>query len=164
MRFSNIIAFGLFGANSALGLAILPREIAEIESVANATAKGIDVFGPIPDDAVKAHEGFYTAEEGTDAWAWIRAQIDIPAHARPATEKRQNYANIGIGMFAQDWCKWILLRPWNRFMFVILTQSMDRQWPGRLVGRCYIRRSALRHAEYVQRRHQLSWSSQQRAA
>ncbi|KAL7782638.1 hypothetical protein V8C43DRAFT_310162 [Trichoderma afarasin] len=104
MRFSNIIAFGLFGANSALGLAILPREIAEIESVANATAKGIDVFGPIPDDAVKAHEGFYTAEEGTDAWAWIRAQIDIPAHARPATEKRQNYANIGIGMFAQDWC------------------------------------------------------------
>ncbi|PNP50588.1 hypothetical protein THARTR1_08804 [Trichoderma harzianum] len=111
MHFSTIIAFSLFGANSALGLAILPREIAEIESVANATAKGIDVFGPIPDDAVKAHEGFYTAEEGTDAWAWIRAQIDIPSHARPETEKRQNYANIGIGMFAQDWCKWTLVTP-----------------------------------------------------
>lgn len=104
MRFTTIVASGLFVANSALALAILPREIAEIESVANATAKGIDVFGPIPGDAVKADNGYYTAEEGTDAWAWIRAQIDIPAHARPETEKRQNYANIGIGMFAQDWC------------------------------------------------------------
>ncbi|RFU82183.1 amidohydrolase [Trichoderma arundinaceum] len=104
MLFSTIIASGLFVANSAFALAILPRELAQIESVANATAKGIDVFGPIPGDAVQADNGYWTAEEGTDAWAWIRAQIDIPSHARPQSEKRQNYANIGIGMFAQDWC------------------------------------------------------------
>lgn len=104
MRFTTIIASGLFAASSVLGLAILPRELAEIESIANATAKGIDVFGPIPDDAVKTDAGYWTAEEGTDAWAWIRAQIDIPAHAHPESTKRQTFANIGIGMFAQDWC------------------------------------------------------------
>ena len=77
------------------------------DSIVAAEAKGIDVYGPIPDDAVKVEDGYYTAEEGTDAWAWIRAQIDLPntEETRREIEKRQGYANIGIGMFAQDWCK-----------------------------------------------------------
>ncbi|MCJ1243179.1 hypothetical protein MMC30_000376 [Trapelia coarctata] len=52
-------------------------------SVANATAAGIDVYG-------------------SKASLWVKAQIDIAAH--PILSKRQGYANIGIGMFAQDWC------------------------------------------------------------
>lgn len=95
-------------AGSVLGAP--PAPLAErtpvAESIVNATALGIDVYGAIPEDAVKVADGHYTAEPGTNAWAWIRAQIDLPdtAHTRSENEKRQ-WANIGIGMFAQDWCK-----------------------------------------------------------
>lgn len=82
------------------------------ESIANATALGVDVYGEIPADAVRVSDGSYTAEPGSQAWAWIRAQIDLPntletrneIENRAALEKRQA-ANIGIGMFSQDWCK-----------------------------------------------------------
>ncbi|ROT38217.1 hypothetical protein SODALDRAFT_296784 [Sodiomyces alkalinus F11] len=78
----------------------------EIESFANATALGVDIFGDIPDDGVR--EGDHvTAEPGTKAWAWIRAQIDIDWDTVPTEqlEKRQGWANIGIGMWAQDNCQ-----------------------------------------------------------
>ena len=72
-----------------------------------ATALGIDVYGPIPADAVKVENGHWSAEPGTLAHAWIKAQFDIDWSRVDAEQiaKRQGYANIGIGMFAQDWCK-----------------------------------------------------------
>ncbi|KAK2606057.1 hypothetical protein QQS21_003575 [Conoideocrella luteorostrata] len=74
------------------------------DSVARAIARGIDIHGPIPSDAVKVEEGHWTAQPGTEAWDWIRAQIDMKPEEHTATEKRE-YANIGIGMFAQDSCR-----------------------------------------------------------
>ncbi|OBR10914.1 Amidohydrolase [Colletotrichum higginsianum IMI 349063] len=108
MHFSTLfLSTALMAAGSVLGAP--PAPLAErtpvAESIVNATALGIDVYGAIPEDAVKVADGHYTAEPGTNAWAWIRAQIDLPdtAHTRSENEKRQ-WANIGIGMFAQDWC------------------------------------------------------------
>ncbi|RCI08398.1 hypothetical protein L249_8822 [Ophiocordyceps polyrhachis-furcata BCC 54312] len=73
-----------------------------IESLANAHRMGVDVWGPIPDDAVKVKDGHYTAEPGTKAWTWIRAQIDLKPGQGP--QRRQIYANMGIGMFIGDQC------------------------------------------------------------
>lgn len=81
----------------------------EIASFANATALGVDIFGAIPDDHVK--EGDHViAQPGSKAWAWIRAQVDIdwdsvPEEQKAQAAKRQNWANIGIGMWAQDNCE-----------------------------------------------------------
>lgn len=111
MHFSAfIIPAGLMAAGSVFAA---PNPIIErapvAESIANATAMGVDVYGGIPDDAVKVTEGQYTAKPGSKAWAWIRAQIDLPdtEETRREIAKRQGWANIGIGMFAQDWCKFI---------------------------------------------------------
>ena len=105
MRSSTFIAsISLLAAGTVLAAPSIPRAIAEIESIANATALGVDVYGPIPDDAVVQDDGHYTAEVGSKAWAWIRAQIDLPRDETNDVEKRQSWANIGIGMFAQDWC------------------------------------------------------------
>ncbi|KAL0941654.1 uncharacterized protein CTRU02_204417 [Colletotrichum truncatum] len=108
MHFSTIlVSAGLMAAGTVLAA---PSQLVErapvAESIANATALGVDVYGSIPDDATKVTDGHYTAEPGTKAWAWIRAQIDLPntAETRSEIEKRQGWANIGIGMFAQDWC------------------------------------------------------------
>ncbi|KAF6839537.1 hypothetical protein CMUS01_04247 [Colletotrichum musicola] len=97
-----VLSFGLLAAQSVLGApsGLDGRDVAE--SIVNATALGVDVYGSIPSDAVEIQAGQYTAEPGTKAWAWIRAQIDLPASEE--VEKRQTWANIGIGMFAQDWC------------------------------------------------------------
>ncbi|EQB54058.1 amidohydrolase [Colletotrichum gloeosporioides Cg-14] len=108
MHFSAfIISVGLMAAGSVLAAPNLAIERTPVaESIANATAMGVDVYGVIPDDAVKVTEDQYTAEPGTKAWAWIRAQIDLPNtdETRRQIEKRQGWANIGIGMFSQDWC------------------------------------------------------------
>jgi hypothetical protein len=79
------------------------------ESIIKANNLGIDIFGPIPSDAVKVEEGHYIAEEGTLAHAWIKAQLDVDL-TKVSKERRdeitkREFANIGIGMFAQDWCK-----------------------------------------------------------
>ncbi|KAK4231606.1 hypothetical protein QBC38DRAFT_495621 [Podospora fimiseda] len=78
------------------------------ESVFNATALGVDVYGDVPGDVEKG-DGFIAAEEGTLAWAWIRAQQDLPeyekeleAQGRPV-EKRQS-TNIRITMYNGDDC------------------------------------------------------------
>ncbi|KAK0716324.1 hypothetical protein B0H67DRAFT_539305 [Lasiosphaeris hirsuta] len=85
---------------------ILARDVPE--SIANATALGINVYGHIPDDAVKIGEGSYTAEVGTLAHAWIRAQIDIDWTSTAAQDEakiaKRELAHIGIGMWTQDWC------------------------------------------------------------
>lgn len=104
MQFSTIIlSLGLAAINGVLAApsTVAVRDVAE--SISNATAMGVDVYGPIPSDAVKVDAHQWTAEPGTKAWAWIRAQIDLDA----GNEKRQGSgpANIGIGMFAQDWCE-----------------------------------------------------------
>lgn len=63
--------------------------------------RGIDVRGPIPSDA-KPIEGGFTFEADSDSAHWARAQIMLASSSD--IEKRQ-YANIGIGMFAQNFCK-----------------------------------------------------------
>ncbi|WQF82339.1 hypothetical protein CDEST_07353 [Colletotrichum destructivum] len=108
-----IFSAGLMACGSVLGApgAVAGRSPVA-ESIANATALGVDVYGQIPADAVRVSDGSHTAEPGSQAWAWIRAQIDLPntletrneIENRAALEKRQA-ANIGIGMFSQDWCK-----------------------------------------------------------
>ncbi|PFH62179.1 hypothetical protein XA68_14720 [Ophiocordyceps unilateralis] len=102
MRFSHVVAF--LDAFAAVLAAPEPAQSLDlsIESLANATALGIDVYGPIPADATKVEEGHYTAEPGTKAWAWIRAQIDLEPGQGP--QRRQIFANIGIGMFIGDQC------------------------------------------------------------
>lgn len=77
-----------------------------VESFVNATALGVDIFEPIPDDGVVLNDRI-VAEPGTKAWAWIRAQIDInwDEVTEEQLQKRQGWANIGIGMWAQDNCK-----------------------------------------------------------
>jgi len=83
------------------------------ESIANATALGINVYGHIPDDAVKIGESSYSAEVGTLAHAWIRAQIDIDWTSETARDAakmvKRELAHIGIGMWTQDWCKFCSL-------------------------------------------------------
>ncbi|EEY20020.1 hypothetical protein VDBG_06129 [Verticillium alfalfae VaMs.102] len=77
-----------------------------VESFVNATALGVDIFEPIPDDGVVLKDRI-VAEPGTKAWAWIRAQIDInwDEVTEEQLQKRQGWANIGIGMWAQDNCQ-----------------------------------------------------------
>ncbi|KAK5998943.1 hypothetical protein PT974_01327 [Cladobotryum mycophilum] len=107
MRFSTILLSSFLAATS-LAAPSPSTALDSIPSIADAKAKGVDVFGPIPNDAVKVKDGHYTAEPGSDAWHWIRAQIDIPNGSHPddaEIEKRQGPANIGIGMFAQDSCR-----------------------------------------------------------
>ncbi|WYZ38364.1 hypothetical protein EsH8_III_000278 [Colletotrichum jinshuiense] len=113
MRFSTLfVSAGLMAAGNVLGAPGFVADRAPVaESIANATALDVDVYGSIPDDAVQSADGHYIAEPGTKAWAWIRAQIDLPntAETRAEIEKRASIekrepANIGIGMFAQDWC------------------------------------------------------------
>ncbi|KAK0737378.1 hypothetical protein B0T21DRAFT_392498 [Apiosordaria backusii] len=82
------------------------------ESIANATALGVDVWGPIPDDATEG-DGYYTAEPGTLGWAWIRAQQDLGEYEKEletrgllptaAIEKRQS-TSIIVNTYSGDWC------------------------------------------------------------
>ncbi|KAM0322414.1 hypothetical protein ACHAQA_009481 [Verticillium albo-atrum] len=77
-----------------------------VESFKNATKLGVDIFEPIPDDGTVLEDRII-AEPGTKAWAWIRAQIDIDWDqvSEEQIQKRQGWANIGIGMWAQDNCQ-----------------------------------------------------------
>lgn len=108
MRFSaSFASMALF----AVVAVAAPAEFAALnahvipESIANATALGISVYGPIPTDAVKVDD-HWVAQPGTSASAWMRAQIDLnpyEADQGDQVEKRQ-WANIGIGLWAMDNC------------------------------------------------------------
>ncbi|KAM0321993.1 hypothetical protein ACHAQA_009734 [Verticillium albo-atrum] len=126
MHFSTILA--TFGTLSTLALAapssrnvaargndndlvftVFKDSTGEVESFKNAKALGVDIYGPIPDDGTVHDDGHVTAEPGSKAWAWIRAQADIDwsgvsKEKRDEVLKRQGWANIGIGMYAQDNC------------------------------------------------------------
>ncbi|KAL9947973.1 hypothetical protein D7B24_004125 [Verticillium nonalfalfae] len=98
----------LAARHDTVSFAVFTDSNGEIESFKNAEALGVDIYGPIPDDGV-VHADHVTAEPGTKAWAWIRAQADIDwakvsKDKRDAVLKRQGWANIGIGMYAQDNC------------------------------------------------------------
>lgn len=103
MRFTAV--FSAVMATGALAAPPASSSPDKVDYIANAIAKGIDLEGPIPSDAVLVKDGHYTAKEGTKAWDWIRAQIERQPEDTTNIEKRDEWANIGIGMFTQDWCK-----------------------------------------------------------
>lgn len=77
-------------ATSALGAAV-PSTNSAVE---NAEKRGINVQGSIPHDAVAIPGGF-TFEYGTDASAWVLAQIALG----------ESSTNIGVGMFVFRDCE-----------------------------------------------------------
>ncbi|KXX77090.1 hypothetical protein MMYC01_205385 [Madurella mycetomatis] len=109
MRFSaTLTSLALFAgaafAAPAEKAAMTARDIPE--SIAKAMELGIDVYGPIPDDAQRVDD-HWVAQPGSRASAWMRAQIDLDqyeADQGEQVEKRQ-WANIGIGLWAQDNCQ-----------------------------------------------------------
>ncbi|KAL0634115.1 hypothetical protein Q9L58_006994 [Maublancomyces gigas] len=60
----------------------------------------IDIYGPIPADAIPI-QGGYSFDANSDALHWVRAQIAL---ATSSDLEKREWANIGIGMFAQNWC------------------------------------------------------------
>lgn len=79
------IVYATLLATSALGAALPAVETAE--------KRGIDVRGAIPSDATAIPGGF-TFEFGSEASAWVHAQIALG----------ESSANIGIGMFTVKEC------------------------------------------------------------
>lgn len=77
-------------------------EAGEVESFVNATALGVDIYGPIPDDAIVVDD-HYMAEAGSKAYAWVRAQADIDWESAPV-EKRQA-AQLEMTFWSGDNCK-----------------------------------------------------------
>ncbi|CAG9983562.1 unnamed protein product [Clonostachys byssicola] len=75
----------------------------EIESLANATALGVDIYGPIPDDYTKVDDHI-VADPGSKAYAWIRARIDVDWDKVSDDVKAADYANIGVGMWTSTGC------------------------------------------------------------
>lgn len=102
---TTLLAFGAGIATAApadvSGLAVRD-EGAEI--LAKAKDAGIDVYGPIPDDYLDYDKetGRYHFGPGSNASLWVDAQSFIDHDT--ALEKRQGWANIGIGMWAQNNC------------------------------------------------------------
>ncbi|KAK4224021.1 hypothetical protein QBC38DRAFT_446829 [Podospora fimiseda] len=84
------------------------------ESIFNATSLGIDVFGPVPNDAIRNKDGSVTAPEGSKSNAWLRAQADLGIYSEQLAargidvsdklSKRQGWANIRLTMWAQSNC------------------------------------------------------------
>lgn len=63
--------------------------------MANATALGIDLYGPIPDDAQCIESGdnrlgYWFTEPGTSANVWVRAQADLDAYEDVLIEVDKN--------------------------------------------------------------------------
>ncbi|VUC34801.1 unnamed protein product [Clonostachys rosea] len=121
MRFSlNIVSaiFGMATLSSAmpsgqlmsraeeLSPVVVIASNGEIESHANATALGVDIFGPIPDDHTKVDDHI-VADPGSKAYAWIRARIDVDWDKVSDDVKVADYANIGVGMWTSTGCKFI---------------------------------------------------------
>jgi hypothetical protein len=109
-------AFGMAALSSAMPSSqLMPRAAelspvvvttseGEVESHANATALGVDIFGPIPDDYTKVDDHI-VADPGSKAYAWIRARIDVDWDKVSDDVKIADYANIGVGMWTSTGCK-----------------------------------------------------------
>lgn len=93
-----IIATALAGALPAP--ALTPSAEYPAGGLAVCADRGIDASGPIPSDAVPI-EGGYTFAADSDASYWAQAQIEL---AGSSDLQKREYANIGIGMFAQNGC------------------------------------------------------------
>lgn len=91
-------------AASVLGAAIpdaAPTPAGDMsDALAICAKRGIDVSGPIPGDST-AIEGGFTFTADSDASHWVRAQFAL---APEQLSKRYHYANVGVGMFAQNGC------------------------------------------------------------
>ncbi|KEY72666.1 hypothetical protein S7711_11366 [Stachybotrys chartarum IBT 7711] len=112
MYFSTLItSVGLLCATAVRSVPAVPGRLVQIESIIDATALGVDYYGPIPDDAILVQQGYWTANEGSKAWTWMRAQIDLPPPEDTVSSvfKRENYASNGVGISTQDWCQSILI-------------------------------------------------------
>ncbi|KAK4183901.1 hypothetical protein QBC35DRAFT_418001 [Podospora australis] len=91
-------------------LLLAPGEVPE--SVVNATALGIDIWGDLPDDAVKIAEHQWDIPEGTKAAAWLRAQSDLELYEsaleargyQAHLARRQGSAEIGLGLWTGNNC------------------------------------------------------------
>lgn len=119
MHFSTlIISVGLLCTTTVGSAPAVTGRLVQIESIINATTLGVDVYGPIPDNAILVQEVYGTAKEGTEAWTWIRGQIDLPPPEDTVSgvAKRQKYASIGVNMFAQNWCKSMLILSFSSLM------------------------------------------------
>lgn len=142
MRFSVSFSSLVLFAAAALGAptepaAVAVRDVDIPESVRNATVLGVDVYGPIPDDAVQMGD-YWLAKAGSRASAWVRAQIDLDTYeaaqaAQGAPVEKRQWANIGIGMWTQDDCT--LLQATLRTLASRLTREIGgpRQRRQRLV-------------------------------
>lgn len=92
-------------ATSALAVALPAPALTPVattldDALTICAQRGIDVSGPIPSDATATENGF-TFEADSDASHWARAQIAL---ATSTDLTKREYANIGIGMFAQNNC------------------------------------------------------------
>ena len=58
------------------------REPSIPESVLNATAAGIDVHGPIPEDYTRKEGAIYHFAAGSNASTWARAQLDLESYSK----------------------------------------------------------------------------------
>lgn len=114
--FSKIFILATLFAASAFGAAMpapsAPYGLTKVDvdhsagdPIAICKQRGIDVHGPIPGDAVKGSDGGYHFAADSNAFHWVRAQlVEPPKTSKRDLETRNDPANIGIGMFAQDWC------------------------------------------------------------
>jgi len=79
------------------------------ESIANATALGIDLYGELPSDG-KIFDDHWEAKAGTLAWAYIRAQQDLVGYENELkarglpVQKRQGNSDITFNFYKGDWC------------------------------------------------------------
>ncbi|KAH7309656.1 hypothetical protein B0I35DRAFT_463615 [Stachybotrys elegans] len=96
-----------FAASDAIAPLVVRDEHGEIESFKNATALGVDIFGPIPSDARRVDD-HWEADPGTPAWAWIRAQLDIDWDTvdEENLAKRQGSGNafVNLSVWTGDGC------------------------------------------------------------
>lgn len=106
--YASLVATCVLGAGPSAAATATPSTPSlvpvNITSVSNpfeiCTLRGIDIRGPIPSDA-EPIEGGFSFSADSDAAHWTRAQIAL---ASSSDIKQRDFANIGIGMFAQNWC------------------------------------------------------------
>ncbi|KAI9152304.1 hypothetical protein HJFPF1_09534 [Paramyrothecium foliicola] len=95
--------------------AIVLNAEGRIESFVNATRLDVDIFGDFPTDDATLIDGHWTAEPGTKAHAWLRAQVDITEDTvskedLAKLDKRQGASQMDIAMWTLDNCQGNVIR------------------------------------------------------